>query len=146
MLHRPSTININTASIFTICGKFNSILEERIQDGLADNHYIISIEVPKEEFDLSGNLTAAGELSFWREILRGLEKFDKGDIKLKPRKQQLMPPQKQSFVKSVVSHYNENRSKLPTPPQERRRLKPESTNKGHKRGTSSDRDYSETRP
>lgn len=113
MLKRPAVVRLDSSNIYALRGKFNSILEEHIQDGNADNHYIISIEVDNDNFDLTGNLTTAGQLKFWNEILRGLEKFDTGAIKLKPRKYQpIAPPDR--FIKSVVLQHNKR--KLPTPP------------------------------
>ena len=41
-----------------------------------------------DEFDLQGNLNPMGKIDFWREVDRAMQKFDTGDIKLKPRRNQ----------------------------------------------------------
>ena len=46
----------------------------------------MSIDVNMREFDLHGNLTSAGYLTFWREVDRAIKKFVQGDIKLLPCK------------------------------------------------------------
>ena len=90
MLKRPVTtvVDEKESEILDLRNKFNSILETRLFDGDADNHHIISIEVRPEEFDFTGYLTSSGKESFWREMIRGLQKFDLDEIKLKPRQQQ----------------------------------------------------------
>ena len=83
MMKRPQ--NTEFQHLFSMKGKFNSILEERLLDGKADNHFIISIEVDLKEFNCSGGLSSAGMTSFWNEINKGMKKFDNDDITLKPR-------------------------------------------------------------
>ena len=82
MLKRPHT---NTLYTYMLRNKFNTILEERILDGKPGRHRIISIDVELNEFDGFGNLTGPGEMRFWKEINRGLRKFDLGEITLLPR-------------------------------------------------------------
>ena len=84
MPKRPSTRLIAGTEFFSLRGKFNSILEERLLDGNAADHYIISINIDLIEYDLTGEMTSAGKASFWREINRGIKKFDDGDITLRP--------------------------------------------------------------
>ena len=70
---RPKAI---AKDIFSNRGKFNLILEERLFDGKESSHFIISIEVPQDEFPITGELSSADKSSFWREISEGLKKFD----------------------------------------------------------------------
>ena len=134
MLKRPKLDAPAAIRTFALRGKFNSILEERLQDGNTDNHFIISIDVPLHTFDLSGGLTITGKTHFWQEIMAGLEKFCLNKISLRPRKfgtgtgtATAMPST--SFMKSIVkvakSRLLENVNdtpgvqegrKLPTPP------------------------------
>ena len=132
--------------VFASRGKFNSILEERLQDGNAASHHIISIDVHEEGFDLTGELNSIGKESFWKEIDKGLKKFDTNEIKLLPRN--FLPtnkiagmeikktqPSKQhsnpaNFVKSVVKQTENNKRKLPTPP-------PRADNRSHQRSSRS---------
>ena len=80
MLKRPKYIK---SDFFALRNKFNGILEDRIPDGT--NHYIMSIDVPLNQYDLQGNLTAVGKESFWNEVNRGMKKFNNNEISLKPR-------------------------------------------------------------
>ena len=103
MLKRPKLQPPAPVSIFSLRGKFNSILEERLQDGHAENHYIISINVPEGDFDLSGELTPAGKKQFWTEITEGPRCFDRNEILLRRRKNQssaAAPSMK--YIKSTV--------------------------------------------
>ena len=88
--------------VVALRGKFNLILEERLLDGNADTHRIMSIKVGLEGFDQSGNLTSSGKEDMWKEINRGMKKYD---IKLLPRQ-----PGKDRFRSNIPSR------KLPTPP------------------------------
>ena len=120
MLKRPPLMSVpnaygNSHSAFQLCGKFNSILEECLLDGDADNHCIISIEVEMHDFDLTGNLLSAGKVTFWKEINRGMTKLDNKEITLKPRKQQpnmLTKNFMSSVMKSIgrVERENQHRS------------------------------------
>ena len=86
MLKRPQ--NIESPSIKhaqSLWGKFNSLLEEQLLDGAADRHCIMSIEVNTEEFNRWRDLAPLGKSSFWSEVDRRIQKFDSGDITLKPR-------------------------------------------------------------
>ena len=87
MLKRPpGTISaVEANNVFALRGKFNSILEERLLDGSDEKHRIMSIDIRMDEFDLQGNLNPMGKIDFWREVDRAMQKFDTGDIKLKPR-------------------------------------------------------------
>ena len=114
MLKRPAADMNNSNSYrekFYLHGKFNSILEERLFDGKAEVHRIISIDVPPDEFDRLGNLTSAGKTTFWLENNRGMYKFDTDKIKLKPCK----------GFNPVLSEQNDSRSHMSSP-QQRRRL------------------------
>ena len=82
MLQRPAS---NRKELYLLRGKSNSILEERLFDGNAESHFILSIEVQERHFDFTGDLTATGKAEFWKEVNRGLQKFDKKEITLKPR-------------------------------------------------------------
>ena len=106
--------------------KFNSILEECLQDGLAENHYIMSIVVNLNEFDMTGCLTSTSKVDFWQEVNKALTRFDAGDISLKPRKFQGAVVKAasaaqvvKSSVKAITKQEREQhmgKRKLPTPP------------------------------
>ena len=113
MLRRP--LNLSATGVFQLHGKFNSILEDRLLYGNVANHYIMSIEVMTQDFDLSGNLTSAGKASFWLEVIRAMEKFDNNDITLHPRKYKLN--QKDQKVPEPIQLVAQ--LKLLTPPNER---------------------------
>ena len=83
MLKRPVEL---TKQVFTLRGKFNTILEECLHDGKKDDHLIMSIEVQTQDFDVSGGLTRAGQAIFWKEVIKAMEKLDTDKISLKPRK------------------------------------------------------------
>ena len=86
MLKRPPVESfLPHRKIFGLHGKFNSILEERLVDGLQDRHRIMSILAPSEGFNGWGDLTTNGKSSFWTEVDAGMKKFDRGDITLLPR-------------------------------------------------------------
>ena len=85
MLKCPSYLNNGSNLTFSLRGKFNSILQERLLDGKDDNHRIMSIDIQPDEFDLQGNLTSAGKAEFWKEVNRAMRKFDNNDITLNPR-------------------------------------------------------------
>ena len=82
MLKRPKLDGSDetTPDPFAIRGKFNLILEERIQDGNS-SHCIMSIEVKQDESDRRGNLTAFGKAEFWSEVDKAIKKLDTGSIK-----------------------------------------------------------------
>ena len=108
MLKRPQHLTSESA-VYSLCGKFNSILEERLLDSKHDNHYIISILIPDDQFDPQGNLLSASKSTFWKEFNRDMKKFDNGEITLNPRQ----------FQASSNAQRNEaidNPRKLPTPP------------------------------
>ena len=103
MVKQPKLSN----HLFTLRGKFNAILEERLTDGNAENHYIMSIEVDHNEFDLVGNLTQSGSTQFWHEVNRAMQKFDADNITLQLRKN----------GKSLAKFNSPKKPmKLPTPP------------------------------
>ena len=78
--------NLIEGNVFNFRGKFNSILEDSLLDGKAANHYIMSIDVPFDEFDVTGNLLLSGKHTFWHEVTTALEKFDNKSIGLRPHK------------------------------------------------------------
>ena len=81
MLKRP---NISESKqIYSLCSKFNSILEKRLHDG--KHHHIMSITVQPDQFCLNGDLTSVGAFEFWKEIIRAFTKFDKDEISLNPQ-------------------------------------------------------------
>ena len=107
MIKRPiSGAVVFNNSIYQLRGKFNSILEDTLMDGEAENHYLISIDVSESKFDITGNRRSAGKAEFWSEISKGLEKFDNDKISLRLRsyqsqKKPSIPSTK--FIKSVVT-------------------------------------------
>ena len=85
MLKRPMIESTHLIlNSFHLRGKFNSILEESLQDGKCDCHKIMNVEVELSDFDNLGNLLSAGQTHFWKEIDKALKKFDASDIKLRP--------------------------------------------------------------
>ena len=119
MLKRPKQL---TSGTFSLRGKFNAILEERLLDGNCDNHFIMSIDVDAQDFDLSGYLTSAGKSTFWREVDRAMRRFDMGDIKLRPRQYKKPDLSNHSMGNMQPSRTIPSR-KLPTPPPIKRKLK-----------------------
>ena len=119
--HPVQSLDDNLEKVFSLRGKFNSILEERLLDGDADNHHIISIDVPVSGYDLTSKITLTGAHDFWLEMNKGIKRFDYDDILLKPRlfggaKKKAEPARK---VKSLVTHHfntGDVKRKLPTPP------------------------------
>ena len=65
-------------------GHFNSVLEKRLAEG-PDHLCLISITLDEADFDMSGYLTSKGKSTFWKEMDRGIMKFDQGEISLMPR-------------------------------------------------------------
>ena len=82
MLKRP---NVCAGRTFPLRNKFNGILEERIKEDGEECHLIMSIDVLPVDFDLTGNLTSAGKITFWKEVNRAVQKLDENKISLKPR-------------------------------------------------------------
>ena len=106
MLKRPTYVG---GEKFTLRGKFNTILEERLGDGLADTHRIMSIDVSTENFNHVGGLTAEGEKMFWKEVNSAIKKVNVNAITLLPRK----PQHQQTKEKNMEPQH---KRKLPTPP------------------------------
>ena len=92
---------------FMLRGKFNSILEERLLDGDAQQHHIISTDVDPVGYDLTGKLNTSGAADFWFEIAQGLRRFDLNEIKLRLR---------QYAANKPIPDQQNRRRKLPTPP------------------------------
>ena len=113
--HLTNGLDTNLNKLFSLRGKFNSILEEQLLDGDVENHHIISIDVPPSGFDLTDKLTTSGMADYWLEINKGLKRFNLDEIKLRPRIFNA-PGQKKhsglSAIKSMIAH----NKKLPTPP------------------------------
>ena len=109
MLKRPS--DAGSEKVNKLRGKFNTILEERLTDGITDRHLIMSIEVLSQYFDASGGLNLDGQNNFWREIDKAIQKLDGNEITLKPRK-----PQPDKNNKELVPN---KQRRLPTPPKPR---------------------------
>ena len=93
MLKRPPSISSDNTHhpVFSMRGKFNSVLEEQLLNGKDNKHKIMSVDVRMDEFDLQGTLTSAGKMDFWHEVDKAMKKFVAGDIKLLPRKFQGVP-------------------------------------------------------
>ena len=108
MLKRPNALN----SEFALRGKFNSILEECLTDGKSDNHYIISIDVDDNNFTASSSLNDNGKDQFWKEVNKGIQKFDDNKISLRPR--QWISSKKQEDIKNTPGK-NSLKRKIPTP-------------------------------
>ena len=62
--HPPTSLDDNLDRIFSLPGKFNTILEERLVDGDIENHHIISIDIPLLRYDLTGKITHSGAKDF----------------------------------------------------------------------------------
>ena len=113
-LKRPQSMG---NALFNLRGKFNSILEERLMDGNASNHYIISIEVDTQEFHITGDLTDHGKEQFWKEINKGISRFEANAITLKPR--QFAIAKKKDNIR-ILPVLKAGHLKLPTPPPKRK--------------------------
>ena len=116
----PNTEDLKNKA-FTLRGKFNSILEERLLDGNAESHHIMSIEVPAENFNFTGELTELGQKKFWAEIDKAIQRFDTGEITFKPRKFQPSSTNHKNspkkFIRSAVQEGQQlQHDRLPTPP------------------------------
>ena len=115
MLKCPKLNLTNNKAIYQLRSKFNAILEERLRDGKADNHYIMSIHVSLNDFDLTGHLTSSGKATFWKEVNQGLMKFNHGKITLRPRHFQVSSKPNVSLP-DVASVEGTSGHKLPSPP------------------------------
>ena len=74
MIKCPQNIELPSIKFAqSLRGKYNSLLEECILDGLKDRHCIMSIEVSPEEFSIWGHLSSFGKSTIWKEIDRGLK-------------------------------------------------------------------------
>ena len=101
----PKRPHPNNKGIFSLSRKFNSILEERLLDDNAENHYIMSIDVHPQHFDASGSLSISGMGAFWKEVNTAIKRFDHDEISLRPRQ-----------YKANTAESNQVARKLPTPP------------------------------
>ena len=111
--------------IFSLRGKFNSIIEECIFEDGHGKHFIMSIEVDQNDFTPLGDLIGEGSTAFWKEIDRAVKKFDRGEITLKPRRSQSAAPNgvnmpMQPKFRSPHRRRDNQRHKLPTLPSRRR--------------------------
>ena len=86
----PNANGLVPTELFSLRGKFNSILKEHLSADSHGDHFIMSIEVDLNEFDTFGNLTSFGQSMFWHEIDKAMKKFDCNQITLKPRKSQVI--------------------------------------------------------
>ena len=93
MMKRPKNLNTKFDNLFAMRSKFNSILEERLLDGKAENHFIMSIEVDLNQFNISGGLTSSGMTHFWEEVNLGIKRFDEDEITLRPHRKAVQPEQ-----------------------------------------------------
>ena len=78
MLRRPSKI-ADSHRILSLRGKFNQALEDNLAIA-SDKHHLMSIEIDEEDFDHWGKITQPGMITFWKELDRGLMKFDRNEI------------------------------------------------------------------
>ena len=103
MLKRPKFLLENN-KVYSLRGKFNAIVEERLNDGNAENHKIMSIDIQPADYDLAGNLMLAGMRTFWTEGDRAMKRFDENTITLNPRENAPTPktPKPAQPVKSTV--------------------------------------------
>ena len=116
MLKRPNPDELkNLDSAFGLRGKFNSILEEQLLDGRADEHHIMSIVVQSDHLNNAGNLTEAGKAVFWNEVYKAVRKFDLGEITLKLRNSANNNAAPAKFVNNMAKDFKAHH-KLPTPP------------------------------
>ena len=95
MLKRPLLDGHLAKETFSLCGKFNSMLEEQLLNSKNNAHRIMSTDIRPDEFDHQGNLTSIGKHNFWHEVDSAMLKFDTGDIKLLPRHFQQAPGKSQ---------------------------------------------------
>ena len=126
-------------SVMQIRSKFNSILEERLLDSNANNHYIISIDINLQEFHASGDLTQEGMAQFWVELNKGLQHFEdlNDNVSLRPR---------QKFFRPKANLLGAG-TKLPSPPRkvQENHKREHSRSRSHKRSHSRSR-HSSKRP
>ena len=113
MIKRPKLELSSSQELCALRGKFNSLLEERLNEDGKGRHFIMSIEVKPNEFDLLGYLSGAGKINFWKECDRAMKKFDSEEISLKPRGQSTANTNKEPNVQAA-------QVKLPTPPSKKR--------------------------
>ena len=123
MLKRPSVDNLKLLNnAFNLRGKFNAVLEERLLDGDAENHHIMSIVVQDEYFYNTGELSDNGKAQFWNEVSKAISKFDIGKITLNLRNHQNNAASTNKFVQEIKTSNQdlEKWKKLPTPPKTKR--------------------------
>ena len=125
MLKRPKMLNtLGSNQALSLWGRFNSVLEECLAAG-PDNLRLISITVQDMDFDLSGYLTSAGKNTFWREIDRGIMKYDTGEIKLSPRSNSHEDTQDKAGDIPRKDSHNRNSKVIPTRAKKSSSLTPE---------------------
>ena len=116
MVKRPQFNLENKNTPFSFRGKFNAMLEERLQDELQQDsktpHLIMSVEVQQTDFDFLGGLNSDGQITFWSEINKAMQKLDDNEIKLLPRK----PSTSEAKTHPKGKKNTSPRRKLPTPP------------------------------
>ena len=141
MLKRPSVDNLKSLNnAFSLRGKFNVVLEERLLDGDAENHHIMSIVVQDEYFYNTGELSDNGKAQFWNEVSKAISKFDIGKLTLNLRNHQNNATSANKFVQEVKTSYQEfkKQKKLLTQPKTKRNhscsaTPHRSTHRDHKR-------------
>ena len=70
--------------VFPHTKKFNDTLEDTV---LKKRHnHIMKIKLPDDKslFDRSGNLSTDGKILYWKDFLKQLKSFDKGECQLRP--------------------------------------------------------------
>ena len=88
---------------FSLRGKFNTLLEERLMDGDVEFHHIMSIDVQPEKFTATGELSESGKTGFWSKVSKAMHKLFTGDITLRPRQYLYSQAAKQPETPKTVS-------------------------------------------
>ena len=70
-------------SFMLLAWKFNNLLEEVV--ALDRHSHIMSIQLPADDFNISGDLTSQGRYDYWMDFLSQFRKFDKAEIDLRAR-------------------------------------------------------------
>ena len=76
------------SAIYFLIRQMDMLLSRRrigLIDKKPDHLRLISITLDEADFDMSGYLTSKGKSTFWKEMDRGIMKFDQGEISLMPQ-------------------------------------------------------------
>ena len=96
MLRCPS--NTNRKSVFALTRKFNQALELVIAKDKRSHILKVHVEDSENNFDTTGELTAIGQVQYWRAIDDEMKDFDHG-------KTELTPTVKSELISKPVNHY-----------------------------------------